>query len=47
MIGCREHGATVSSLAAFLNKVAQDYLIHMDSLRKQTRSRYDYSESGK
>ncbi|KAG2218637.1 hypothetical protein INT45_000810 [Circinella minor] len=47
MIGCREHGATVSSLVTFLNKVAQDYLIHMDSLRKQTRSRYDYSASGK
>ncbi|KAI9247203.1 P-loop containing nucleoside triphosphate hydrolase protein [Phascolomyces articulosus] len=47
MIGCREHGATVSSLAMFLNKVAQDYLVHMDSLRKQSRSRYDYSASGK
>ncbi|KAI9484672.1 P-loop containing nucleoside triphosphate hydrolase protein [Zychaea mexicana] len=46
MIGCRKHGATVSSLATFLNKVAHDYLVHMDSLRKQTRSRYDYSASG-
>ncbi|KAI8138927.1 P-loop containing nucleoside triphosphate hydrolase protein [Fennellomyces sp. T-0311] len=47
MVGCKDHGATVASLTTFLNKVAQDYLIYMDSLRKQTRSRYDYSASGK
>ncbi|ORY89960.1 P-loop containing nucleoside triphosphate hydrolase protein [Syncephalastrum racemosum] len=39
--------ATVATLVDFLNQTARNYLKHAESLRKQTRSRYDYAASGK
>ncbi|KAL0087898.1 P-loop containing nucleoside triphosphate hydrolase protein [Phycomyces blakesleeanus] len=37
----------VGILGAFVDKAAKDYLVHLESLRKLTRTRYDYSATGK
>lgn len=38
---------TVATISSFLEKITQDYMTYTDSLKKKTRSRYDYSVSGK
>ncbi|KAF7732305.1 hypothetical protein EC973_005201 [Apophysomyces ossiformis] len=38
---------TVSTLTSFLTDVAREHIRRQDALRRQTRSRYDYSVSGK
>ncbi|KAI8380999.1 P-loop containing nucleoside triphosphate hydrolase protein [Radiomyces spectabilis] len=42
-----DYNITVSTIATFLTAVAKDYIHHTESLRKLTRSRYDYTSPGK
>lgn len=38
---------TVSTISSFLERITQDYITYTESLKKKSRSRYDYSISGK
>lgn len=38
---------TVSIISSFLERITQDYIAYTESLKKKSRSRYDYSVSGK